>query len=121
MASDQTIAPHTLLPAGAPSQSERIASTMIVKGFTSANPRSTSGMDCTGTNAEEMNVSGNTAMKATEFAASGVDVSIPAAPSQPLGPVGRPTGVVYNPTSDFVISENGRSAPAEFLFDVQYV
>jgi uncharacterized protein (TIGR03118 family) len=43
-------------------------------------------------------------------------VTIPAAPSQPLGPVGRPTGVVYNPTSDFVISENGMSAPAEFLF-----
>src|SRR3954467_5995405 len=32
-------------------------------------------------------------------------VTIPAAPSQPLGPVGRPAGVVYNPTSDFVISE----------------
>ena len=44
-------------------------------------------------------------------------VTIPAAASQPLGPVGRPTGVVYNPTSDFVISENGKSAPAEFLFD----
>ena len=46
-------------------------------------------------------------------------VTIPAAPSQPLGPVGRPTGVVYNPTSDFVISENGKSAPAEFLFDAR--
>jgi len=46
-------------------------------------------------------------------------VTIPAPPSQPLGPVGRPTGVVYNPTSDFVISENGKSAPAEFLFDAR--
>jgi uncharacterized protein (TIGR03118 family) len=46
-------------------------------------------------------------------------VTIPAAPSHPLGPVGRPTGVVYNPTSDFVISENGKSAPAEFLFDAR--
>src|SRR5947209_13440428 len=46
-------------------------------------------------------------------------VTIPAAPSQPLGPVGRPTGVVYNPTSDFVISEAGRSAPALFLFDAR--
>ncbi len=46
-------------------------------------------------------------------------VTIPAAPSQPLGPTGRPTGVVYNPTSDFVISENGRSAPALFLFDAR--
>jgi uncharacterized protein (TIGR03118 family) len=44
-------------------------------------------------------------------------ITIPAAPSHPLGLVGRPTGVVYNPTSDFVISEDGRSAPAEFLFD----
>lgn len=44
-------------------------------------------------------------------------VTIPHAPSQPLGP--RPTqtrGVVYNPTSEFVISEDGRSAPALFLF-----
>src|SRR5262245_9932517 len=46
-------------------------------------------------------------------------VTIPAAPSQPLGPVGRPTGVAYNPTSDFVISENGKSAPALFLFDAR--
>jgi uncharacterized protein (TIGR03118 family) len=44
------------------------------------------------------------------------EVTIPAAPSQPLGPVGRPEGVVYNPTSDFVISAHGRSAPAMFLF-----
>ncbi len=44
-------------------------------------------------------------------------VTIPHAPSQPLGP--RPTqirGVVHNPTSEFVISEDGRSAPAVFLF-----
>jgi uncharacterized protein (TIGR03118 family) len=42
-------------------------------------------------------------------------VTIPTAPTEPPGPRG-PTGVVYNPTSDFVISEGGRSAPAEFLF-----
>jgi uncharacterized protein (TIGR03118 family) len=46
-------------------------------------------------------------------------ITIPAAPSQPLGPVGKPAGVVYNPTSDFVISEGGRSAPATFLFDTR--
>ncbi len=34
-----------------------------------------------------------------------------------LGPGGHPTGVVYNPTSDFVISENGKSAPARLIFD----
>src|SRR5262249_9553726 len=44
-------------------------------------------------------------------------ITIPAAPSQPLGPVGTPTGIAYNPTSGFVISKNGKSAPAVFLFD----
>jgi uncharacterized protein (TIGR03118 family) len=42
-------------------------------------------------------------------------VAIPKAPVEPSGPHG-PTGVVYNPTSEFVISEDGRSAPATFLF-----
>ena len=72
-----TTAPQTLFPAGAPSQSERIASTVMVKGLTSANARRTAGIDCTGTNAEEMNVRGNTAMNPTELAASGEDTSIP--------------------------------------------
>ena len=36
---------------------------------------------------------------------------------QPFGPVGHPTGVVYNPTKDFVISANGKSAPARLIFD----
>jgi uncharacterized protein (TIGR03118 family) len=44
-------------------------------------------------------------------------VTIPAAPGLPPGTVGSPAGVVYNPTSDFVISANGRSAPARFIFD----
>jgi uncharacterized protein (TIGR03118 family) len=44
-------------------------------------------------------------------------VSVPAAPGQPVFPVGSPTGLVYNPTSDFVISAHGKSAPATFLFD----
>jgi uncharacterized protein (TIGR03118 family) len=30
---------------------------------------------------------------------------------------GHPTGVVYNPTNNFVISENGNSAPATLIFD----
>jgi uncharacterized protein (TIGR03118 family) len=34
-----------------------------------------------------------------------------------LPPAGHPTGVVYNPTSDFVISEHGKSAPARLIFD----
>jgi len=42
-------------------------------------------------------------------------VNIPAAPSQ-SGVTGLPAGVVYNPTSEFVISKNGKSAPAKFIF-----
>jgi uncharacterized protein (TIGR03118 family) len=42
-------------------------------------------------------------------------ISIPAAVGLEDLPLG-PTGVVYNPTSQFVISANGRSAPATFLF-----
>jgi uncharacterized protein (TIGR03118 family) len=44
-------------------------------------------------------------------------ITIPASAAQPFGPVGHPTGVVYNPTSDFVISANGKSAPARLIFD----
>jgi uncharacterized protein (TIGR03118 family) len=43
-------------------------------------------------------------------------VTVPPAPSQPLGPNGIPRGLEYNPTSEFVISEDGRSAPALVLF-----
>jgi uncharacterized protein (TIGR03118 family) len=44
-------------------------------------------------------------------------ISVPASLAQPFGPVGHPTGVVYNPTADFVISANGKSAAAQLLFD----
>src|SRR5713226_6661394 len=44
-------------------------------------------------------------------------ITVPASSAQPFGPVGEPTGVVYNPTSDFVISANGKSAPARLIFD----
>jgi uncharacterized protein (TIGR03118 family) len=44
-------------------------------------------------------------------------ITVPASADQPFGPVGHPTGVVYNPTSDFVITENGKSAPARLIFD----
>jgi uncharacterized protein (TIGR03118 family) len=43
-------------------------------------------------------------------------VTVPAAPSHPLGPIAQVRGVESNPTSDFVISEDGRSAPALVLF-----
>ena len=40
-------------------------------------------------------------------------VTIPAAAIDPPGTPGSPTGVVYNPTSNFVISENGKSVTAQ--------
>jgi uncharacterized protein (TIGR03118 family) len=43
-------------------------------------------------------------------------VTVPAAPSHPLGPIPVVRGVESNSTSDFVISEDGRSAPALVLF-----
>jgi uncharacterized protein (TIGR03118 family) len=44
-------------------------------------------------------------------------ITVPPDPNQVFGPVGLPTGLVYNPTSGFVITANGKSAPARFLFD----
>ena len=44
-------------------------------------------------------------------------VTIPAAPSQPFGPVGSPTGLIANSDADFVISKNGKSGRALFIFD----
>ncbi len=66
-----------LLPAGAPSQSERIASTTKVKGLMSANHWRAAGIESTGTKAEEMKVSGKTAMKPTELADSGEETISP--------------------------------------------
>src|ERR1700761_5273356 len=78
MISAHTTAPHTWVPAGSPSHRERIASTMIVNGLTCANARSPAGIVATGTNAEEMNVSGKIAMKPIDWAASGVEATNPA-------------------------------------------
>jgi uncharacterized protein (TIGR03118 family) len=44
-------------------------------------------------------------------------ITVPTSAAQPFGTVGLPTGVVYNPTSDFMISANGRTAPARLIFD----
>lgn len=43
-------------------------------------------------------------------------VKVPAAPILPPGTPGSPAGLVANPTSQFVMSENGKSAPALYLF-----
>src|SRR5262249_36247272 len=44
-------------------------------------------------------------------------ITIPPGANARFGPVGSPTGVVYNPTHHFVISAHGKSAPAVFIFD----
>jgi uncharacterized protein (TIGR03118 family) len=43
-------------------------------------------------------------------------VTVPPAPSKPFGPIGSPTGIVANTTSDFVISKGSKSGPALFIF-----
>jgi uncharacterized protein (TIGR03118 family) len=58
---------------------------------------------------------------ATFYSSSGhvlpLTITVPVSAAQPFGPIGVPTGVAYNPTSDFVISEGGKSAPARLIFD----
>ena len=44
-------------------------------------------------------------------------ITVPPAPSQPFGPTGTPTGLVMNLTSGFVITKDGKSGPATFLFN----
>ena len=72
-----TKASQMLSPAGVPSHSARIASTMTLTGLASATSSSPAGIDSTGTNAEEMNVIGKISVKPTPFAASGVETDIP--------------------------------------------
>jgi uncharacterized protein (TIGR03118 family) len=43
-------------------------------------------------------------------------VAVPPAPGLPAGSPGSPAGLVSNPTAEFVISKNGKSAPALYLF-----
>ena len=60
---------------------------------------------------------------ATSYDTSGhvlpLTITVPVSSAHPFGMVGEPTGVVYNPTSEFVITnpENGKSAPALVIFD----
>ena len=65
------------MPAGASSHSARIASTTTVTGFAAATCSSPSGIDSTGTNADEMNVIGKISVKPTPLAASGEETDSP--------------------------------------------
>ena len=44
-------------------------------------------------------------------------VTIPPAPSQPFGPQGTPTGLIANDSGGFMVSGNGNSGSAFFIFD----
>ena len=65
------------LLAGVSSHSARIASVMMLNGLTSANCRRPSGIDSTGTNADEANVSGKITMKPIACADSPEDAVSP--------------------------------------------
>src|SRR5215472_13698961 len=50
---------------------------------------------------------------------SGADINIPPPTGSPRGTSSTPNGVISNTTSDFVITVNGRSAPATLLFSTE--
>lgn len=50
---------------------------------------------------------------------SGADIIIPPPASSPPGTTSTPNGVINNPTSDFIITVKGRSAPATLLFSTE--
>ncbi len=62
------------------------------------------------------NGSGNAALFAADGTALGAPIVIPPPAGSPAGATSTPNGQVLNTTNDFVISENGRSAPATVLF-----
>ena len=49
--------------------------------------------------------------------AQGLIVTIPAAPEEPSGTLGSPSGIAANSTAGFVVTENGVSGPGIFLYD----
>jgi uncharacterized protein (TIGR03118 family) len=65
------------------------------------------------------NNGGNAALFAPSGAALGAPIVMPPPGGSPPGSTGTPTGEVLNHTSDFVISEGGRSAPAKALFSTE--
>src|SRR5918996_4308270 len=77
MTAPQRKASQTSLPAGVSTKSARAASTIVVKGLFSANGCSQPGIVSTGTNADEMKVTGKRIVKPYAFAASGEDAESP--------------------------------------------
>jgi len=65
-------------------------------------------------------VSDNNAGVTTLYTGAGQKVPLTVTiPAPDGGPGGTPTGTVFNGTSDFVVSQAGRSGPARFLFDTE--
>src|SRR2546430_1390865 len=46
-------------------------------------------------------------------------VTIPPPPGSPAGTTAAPTGIVFNSTSGFVVSQHGKSGPSFFIFDTE--
>jgi uncharacterized protein (TIGR03118 family) len=65
------------------------------------------------------NNGGNAALFAADGTALGAPIVMPPPGGSPAGSTGAPTGQVLNASSDFVISEGGRSAPAAALFSTE--
>src|SRR6476659_10578019 len=77
IASVQSSASQTSFPAGIPRKSARAALTMYVKGLCSAIGWSQLGIESTGTNADETNVTGKRIVNPYAFAASGDEAVSP--------------------------------------------
>jgi hypothetical protein len=77
IASVQASATQTSLPAGMPRSRARSASTIFVNGLCSAIGWSQLGIESTGTNADETNVSGKRIVNPYAFAASADDAVRP--------------------------------------------
>src|SRR5262249_54650226 len=65
------------------------------------------------------NGSGRALLVRAQGAKSGADIIIPPPAGSPSGTTSTPNGVVNNTTSGFVITVNGRSAPATLLFSTE--
>ena len=68
-------------------------------------------------------ISDNNAGKTTLYNGQGQIIplvaTIPGPTGSPAGTLGTPTGIVFNSTTGFVVSENGVSAPAAFIFSTE--
>lgn len=77
----------------------------------------------TETSQGEFRVGANGAGNSPLFNAQGNElgkaISIPAPPSDPAGTLSTPNGTISNTTNDFVITQNGRSAPASVIFSAE--